>query len=299
MKRNTLFSFLAIAALGLVMAGPASAGSCTFTWNSNASTDAWRTPANWSTLCAEPGHDLPVAGDTAIIQAVTGDGVAPVIDTNDEAVTTLTINTGGVLTITGKKLTIDGSTQTFNGNLVLSNGSAKVEFTHTAATVTLSGSGGIEGQHPSAEISLNDSDLDSDVDIFGMMTVKEVSGTTSTFKNGSTGIVRADAAGTLLFAAGLALEDEAGALWKAMTDPDAVLNFKEAADLAGDFVLCADADLDFDAAIDTTGCFDESAANGWIRVAGTNFFCHDDDTCAGGSPACYSSDREFTGTCND
>ena len=114
--------------------------------------DDWQVKANWN-----PSSAFPVRGDTAIIPNVTHD---PVIDQQAEAVTTLTINNGGVLTITGQTLTVDGSTQTLNGFLVLSDSTAKVEFTHTAADVTLSGRGGIKGEHASAEIRLNASDLD-------------------------------------------------------------------------------------------------------------------------------------------
>ncbi|MEE9296591.1 MAG: hypothetical protein V3W34_16730 [Phycisphaerae bacterium] len=304
MKRNTLFCFLTIAALGLVMAGPASAGSCTFTWKVNADDGDWRTGANWTASCEEAGHTYPVAGDTAIITDVTS-GTDPVIDTNDEAVTTLTINTGGLLTITGKKLTIDGSTQTFNGDLVLSDSTAVVVFTYAQGSgwTNITGSGGIKGEHASAEMQLEDAKIDSDVDIHGMMIVKELSGI-STLKNGSTGTIVADAEGVLKLDSGLALEDEALALWSAdgdsgfTTQPE--LQFNEAANLAGNFSLCGDATIRFNAAIDTTGCFDEGIANGWIRGTGNNFFCHDDDNCggAGANANCFSSDQEFTGSCS-
>lgn len=298
MQRNTLFSILATAALGLVMAGPVNAEN--YSWKGSNTNDDYHTASNWS-----PSGGPPGTGDKATINpASQTDGYKnPVLDDQDRLLGELVIGSGFSLTVTGVKLTLEGNTHTFNGPLILSNSTAKVEFTfaQTSGWVDLTGSGGIEGKHASAEVRLNNSKIDSVSVIHGMMIVKEVGGT-ATFKNGTTGKVLANVSGTLQFASGLTLESESGSSFEARSNPNAELEFNQAAttNMLGDFVLCGDATIDFNAAIDTTGCFDEGAANGWIRVAGADYFCYDDDDCGGPSTDgnCWSSDHEFTGSCS-
>ena len=286
MKRNTLFSFLTIAALGLLTAGPASAD--TFTWNGSV-TSGWQTPGNWDL----DNGSYPQSGDIAIIPNVATND--PVIDVRDEVVTELRIQRGGLLTITGKKLTLDGAvTHDINGDLVLSNSSSKLEFSTNDGTVD--GGGAIIGQDNSAEIRIADNKtLTNEMVIRGKLTILDA-GSTGTFLNGSTGTVNADAAGVLELDNSLSLQDECGADWKA-THASATLLFEATSDfvysdpnLRGDFVLSNCSTIDFDGQdVKTSGSF--ASPSGHIVNVSGKFFYLDDGTCE--SPTSYT---EVTGS---
>ncbi len=301
MKRTTLFSMFLIAALGIVMAGPVNATD--YSWI-GAGSAAYHTAANWS-----PGGGPPGTTDKATIDPADPlplNYLNPVLDDQDRSLGELVIGSGFKLTVTGVKLTLEGNTQTFNGNLVLSNGTAIVKF--TGATVTASGSSttGIKGENNGAKIQIEGGDtLTSTMLIQGHMAIETNGGTgNGTFKNGSTGIVRANAVGTLRFAAGLTLDDDAStSLWEAKSDSSAVLKFDEdATNLIGKFVLCKDATFQFADGVDisTAGCFIVAAANGFLDFLGTPGSFHTDDiTCSSGGAGNWSADHEFTGTCTD
>ena len=257
MKRTTFFSMFLIAALGLIVATTAAFGlvtpkpgivPCEFTWRVTAGSGNWQTASNWDvvTPIGETCNDYPQSGDTAIITDVTS-GSDPVIDSNDETVATLTINSGGLLTVTSQTLTLEGSSQTFNGNLVLSDSSAIVKF--TGGTIAASGSTttGIKGEDDGAKIQIEGGDtLTSTMLIQGHLVMETNGGSgNGTFVNGATGIVRANADGggspaVLLLAAGLTIDDaDTGTpKWEATTDPDAVLQFNTGAScLDGNFLI--------------------------------------------------------------
>lgn len=325
MKLTKVFSSLLVAALGIVMATPANAG-CTYTWTGNTSND-WQVPGNWSgggIGC----NSWPQSGDTAIIADVARD---PVINDQDEAVAALTIEHDGKLNVTGQTLTVSGILNiddatdgtrvgflivdgtngkvTLTGNSVahdidgelwLSTNTSILEFT---ADVTVDGDGKIVGKHNSAQIEIANVTLINEMVIEGMMTIEESSGD-ATFVNGATGTVRANADGILSFASNLTLDDDAStSLMEAKGNSSAILKFNaDATGLLGKFVLCKDTKFQFADGVDisTTGCLDEAAANGFLDFLGTGSFSHDDDECSGsGSAKSYTSDTEFTGTCND
>lgn len=279
MQRNTLFSILATAALGLVMAGPVNAEN--HKWKASNTNDDYHTAGNWNPT------GVPGTGDTATINPFqTPDGyVNPVLDDQDRSLGQLVIGSGFSLTVTGVKLTLEGNSHTLNGNLILSNSDSKVEFTFAQASgwVTLSGSGGIEGQDGSAELRLNDSKIDNDSVIHGMMTVKKVGGDTATFKNGPTGIVRADADGVgspavLLLAAGLTVVDANTGTpkWQATSKTDARLRFDvSATGLNGEFTVSECAQLYLADGIDvhTTGNFIFTANDYEVRTDASPTYC--------------------------
>ena len=305
MQRHTLLTLCAAAvvatsALGLATARPAKPASlmATMSWNGTTSRD-WNVGSNWS------DSTVPAAGDIVTIPRTEppdyqGD---PIISNADAFAGDLTIAGPRTVTVTGKKLTLDGSTQVFNGTLILSDITAKVEFTYPQGTdwVALSGNGGIEGQHESAEVGLNDSKIDNDSVIHGILTVKKVGGDTATFKNGDTGIVRANAAGVLSFAAGLTLADETACSpsWEAITNTGAVLEFNQAAtNLVGTFVLDDCAKMRFNANITTVGTLVDSSAGspqGFIDIENSSTFTFRTE-CDGGSPVSYTIDKTL-GSC--
>ena len=305
MKRNTLFSFLTVAALGLLTAGPANA-QCTFTWT-GATNDNFREAGNW-TKSGSCVNNWPLTGNIAIFPNVDRDVI---INDQNEQFGELRIENGGLVTITGQTLTLDGAvTHDLDGNLVLWDSTAIVKFT---ADATVGGDAAIVGQHDSAKIQIEGGDtLTNEMSVKGQLTIETNGGSgDGTFVNGSTGVVWANAGGTLLMDGSLTLDDNevdgARALWKATNGSSTFLQFASGLtfvdsndELQGDFVLCGNATLDFDVQTRTSGCFDETVADGWVRVAGTNFFCHNDSNCAagGGEEKCYSSDTEFMNSCS-
>ena len=292
MNRNTLFSILATAALGLVMAGPVSAKITNWKSGDATNPERWHEDNNWS-------NGIPAAGDTVKIKPMTqpGNYQDPVLSTADGAAGTVTIGSNFSLTVTGRTLTLDGATQTFNGNLILSDSTAKVRFTSATVTVNGSSTAGIKGQHNLAELQINNSTLTSNALIHGRMTVKESAGT-STFKNGSTGIVRANVdGGRLTFASGLALTDDgscSGAVWAAIGDTvnfttQPVLKFEQSATgLTSKFFLdhCAWIELAADVDIATTNVLKDesgsSVAEGYIKVGSGGSFVYR-DSCPSGT----------------
>ncbi len=259
MQRNTLFSILATAALGIVVAGPVNAE--TYRWKGVGSDD-YHTDTNWNPT------GVPGTGDKANITPLQTpqNYMNPVLDDQDRLLGELEIGSGYTLTVTGVKLTLEDNSHTFTGNLILSNSTSKVEFTFAKASgwVALTGSGGIEGKHASAEVRLNDSKIDNDSVIHGKMTVKEVGGTAS-FKNDTTGKVLANVAGTLRFED---LDLSGAGVWKAETNPSAILEFatEDLTGLSGDFTLSHDATLKFLASITTSGSFTTNPRCGLVDV---------------------------------
>lgn len=261
MKRTTLFSSLLTAALGLVMAGPASATDYTWTGNSGdvATDNDWRVNANW-----RPSTGYPGSGDTATIPDVVND---PVIDQQDEAVKILTIEHDGLLTVTGQTLTISGTggyldidpvgggtlvgrlvfgasgvvvlsgtgTHDIDGHVLMSGSSSILRF--STNDTTIDGDGYIQGSVSTAQIELADVDLTNEMLIQGMMTIEESLGTSS-FINGATGTVQANAAGILLLHSNLeSISDADNASWDAIAS-GATLQFDVGAScLKGDFLI--------------------------------------------------------------
>ncbi|MCH8824786.1 MAG: hypothetical protein IH984_14910 [Planctomycetes bacterium] len=321
MKRTTFFSSLLTTVLGIVIASPANAG-CTFTWKATATTSNWRDTGNWSSVACD--HGYPVSGDIAIIVQVTT-GLPPVIDDQDEVVATLTVNSGGVLTITGQMLTLDGTAQhdidgvvnlasdasnsvlkvtgadvtmDITGQILLKASKSVLAFT---ADATVDGDGSIEGQHNDARIEIANSILTSSMLIQGKMSVKmDIVAASAAFVNDGT--IRANQSGTLCLGASVSLSGSGN--FEISTNSNAVLKFNaDATGLTGNFRLCRDAKILIADGVDisTTGCLDEIAANGFLdfeAVPETGSFAHDDDTCSGGSAQSYTADTEFTGTCN-
>lgn len=281
MNHNILFSILATATLGLVMAGPVSAK--TTNWVSGDATNPakWNEDNNWS-------NGIPDAGDTVNIKLLTQpQGYQdPVLSTADGAAGDLTLRNGFTLTITGRTLTLDlAVTHDIDGEIHLTSSASVLKVTGAAtlditgkivleasnsvldldADVTASGTGGvIKGEHNDAQIQIADGvTFTNNVDIVGQMTIKE-SGTTGTFLNGSSGLVLANVDGTLLFADELDIDDVSGALWHAKTDPGALLKFaSDSPDfcIEGDFVIdnCATIELAAGVVIKTEGGFTQTA----------------------------------------
>lgn len=268
MKRNTLFSFLTVAALGLLTAGPAYA--CDFTWKSDAGTDAFRTASNWTTAAPCPSHAYPQAGDTVTIQSSDND---PVIS-NDEIFLTLTINQSGVLTVTGANtLTLTGSSHTLDGDLVLQGSGSIVKFT---ASATVAGRGSIKGQNNGAEIRIaTDKVLTNTTSIVGMLTIVGETGPGNAGKLDNRGLVHANDNGTLELGSNLLLDDTGSAVrWKASTNGGGILLFRNehtgGSKLDGDFAVANCSKLKFDKTIETNGAFDTGAAVGLVDVDAAN-----------------------------
>lgn len=233
MQRNTLLTLFATAVFGIVMANPVNAADST--WHGSEGT-GWNDPDNWS-------RGVPGSGDTATIPDVAND---PLIDSS-VTVGTLIINTGAVVTVTGGfspvTLTLDGTTaHDIDGDLVLSNGTAALKF---SASVTVDGEGAIIGEHNGAKFQIEGGDtVTNEMSVQGQMAIETDGGSgNGTFLNGSTGIVLANADGEgsdaiLLLASGLTIDDVSGAKWKAKSDSDSVLEFREAeTGLEGNFFL--------------------------------------------------------------
>ena len=286
MQRNTLFSILATAALGLVMAGPVSAKTTNWTSGDATNPEKWHDEDNWS-------NGIPAATDTVNINPfIEPDNYEdPVLSTANGAAGTLTIGSDFSLTVTGRTLILDDNSYTFNGPLILSDSTAKVEFTYPQASgwIAVGGSAGITGQDNAAEVRLNDAKINSNTVFRGQMIIKKVAGT-STFLNGSTGIVRADAAGEgspaiLLLKSGLTIDDaDTGTpKWEATTDPDAVLQFDVGAScLDGNFVISGCATLRInDVTIATQGTYTLTA--GRVDIVGSGEFHH---TCNSDCTSC-------------
>lgn len=278
MKHNTLFSILATAAFGIVMAGPVSAS--VIDWNGKG-TD-WATAANWV------GGVVPGSGDTAKFPAVyTVGSNEPGVSTADATVGRVVLARSHTITVTGKTLTLAGTVpHDIDGDIVLSDvvndsvlkvtGAVTMDITGNIflkgsnavldldANVTVQGAGEIKGENNAAEIQIADSStLTNLLLIHGKMTIKE-SGSSGTFLNGSTGIVRADAAGTLLLAAGLTLSNCSDAVWEASSNSSAVLRFdQDATGLTGLFYLDDCAIIEVAAGVDiaTTNTLTDSAGN--------------------------------------
>ena len=291
MNRNTLFSFLTVAALGLVMAGPADA-ACTFTWTGDGDAGDFRDPDNWDSSGAGCS-DYPTAGDKVIIPDVNTHD--PVIDDQDEQFSELDINSGGLLTITGKKLTLDGTTtHDIRGDLVLSE-NTPVSVLKFSASVTVAGAGQIKGEDNAAELQIvGDKTLTSTLDIVGRMKIKGLVGgaNPATFVNGASGVVRADAAGTLLLAAGLTLQDDGAtcstAIWEASGNSSAILKFAQSATgLTSLFRLddCAVIEIAASVDINTVNTLKDKAgtatAEGYVKVGSSGSFIYR-DSCPSG-----------------
>ncbi|MCH8824792.1 MAG: hypothetical protein IH984_14940 [Planctomycetes bacterium] len=321
MKRTTFFSSLLVAALGIVMATPASA--TTFTWVGDSTADGsdWQEPSNWNL-----NSSYPQSGDTAIIVSPAFLKQDPVIYQQAEAVSVLNIQNGGLLTVTTQTLTVSGSagvdidaggtldigasgvvivsggggTHPIGGTLKLSSSTSILKVS-AATTFGLNGDdkGMVLGQHNDAKIDIAGVTLTNNIFVEGMMTVREESGD-ATFLNGSTGVVRANAAGTLKFASGLTLDDTSACSpsWEAITS-SAILEFNEAAtSLVGTFVLDNCAKMLFNANITTVGKLVDSAASspkGFIDIENSSTFAFR-TLCDSGSPVSYNSDQTL-GSC--
>lgn len=331
MKSTTFFSSLLVAALGIVMATPASAQPYTFTWvgDSDATGDDWRETPNWDL----DNGNYPQAGDTAIIASVSGGNKPPVINDQDEVVLTLNIKHGGKLTVRGQTLTISGSAGLDIESGVLNDGLLDIS---TGGTVILSGGGthpiggdlllssntsilkisaamtfgpnntvygSVKGEHNDAKIDIAGVVLTNNIVVEGNMTVREESGT-ATFVNGATGIVRAngnpDISGNpeiLKFASGLTYDDaDTGSpKCEAMTDSEAVLQFDTGAScLDGDFEIANCAKLKLDGAdIKTRGSVTKTA--GEIVLANSATLS---ENCNAGCSTCDNVSAGFFGGCS-
>ncbi len=308
MQRNTLFSFLTIAAFGLLTAGQANAE--TYTWVGGAGSGAQQTDwdydaalfppsnfANWSWGAGGNVTSLPNSGDSVVIPDVT---YQPILDIN-ATFSTLTIDASADMTVSGVTLTLDGTTaHDIDGLLILSNSSSShLKFSDS---VSISGTNGvIQLNHASSEIRIGNGKtvtLAANLRIKGMGKMVRESGGSSTTSFVNNGTLRANAAGVLSLGPNLSVSGSGA--FEAKLSSSAELQFNKAAtSLTGKFVLCGDATIRFKATVDTTGCYDESSANGWLRFENSSSFSHDDNTCAGGSANTINSDTEYTGSCSE
>ena len=276
MKRNTLFSFLTVAALGLLTAGPANAGTFTWVGSNNANGDDWRVAANW-----DLNSSYPQTGDIAIIANVATKD--PVIDQQNEVVSELRVSPSGLLTVTGKKLTLDGTTtHDIDGDVVLSNAMAMLAFTDN---VTVDGDGSIVGQDDSARVFITAGKTLTNEMIFegNMKLLSTSTATDANFVNGATGTVLANGDGggsvaVLLFAAGLDIDDaDTGTpKWQATSDTDAQLRFDVSdTGLDGEFTISGCATLYLDDGVDiyTTGDLVATANDYNIRTDSSATYC--------------------------
>lgn len=292
MKHNTLFSILATAAFGIVIAGPVSAS--VIDWNGKG-TD-WATAANWV------GGVVPGSGDTAKFPAVYVSGSnEPFVSTAHATVGRVVLASGHTITVTGKTLTLAGTTaHDIDGELRLSDSTAVLKF---SASVTVDGDGNIIGQDDSAKILIvGGKTLTNEMVIRGRMTIDDPIGATAgTFNNGDTGVVRANDNGVLSFASGLTLADGTACSpsWESITDAGAVLEFNEAAtNLVGTFVLDDCAKMRFNVNITTAGKLVDSSAGspqGFIDIENSSTFTFR-TVCDGGSPVSYTTDQTL-GSC--
>ena len=310
MKRNTLFSFLTVAALGLVTAGPASAGNDTYTWvggaasgsendwDYNAGTKAAPDYANWNWNAAagEPVTSLPNSGDTVVIPDRTHD---PEIDSGASIVTfsTLNINTGGVLSIRADAvLNLDGTVaHDIDGDLVLSNSTAVVKF---SASVDVDGDGKIVGQDNNAQVQVaTNKVLTNRMSTVGIVGRMKIAGPG---KLDNRGLVHANGDGPLELGENLLLDDTGGAVrWKAGDNINAILFFRNehtgGSKLDGDFAVASCSKLKFDATIETNGDFDTGAAAGFVDVDAANSVEFRYDCDAGGGCTVIDSDQTYGG----
>ncbi len=268
MHRNTLFSILATAALGIVMAGPVNAGT-TYRWIGNGS-DEYHTDTNWNPT------GVPGTGDKAIVTPFSQPNgyLNPVLDDQDRLLGELVIGSDFTLTVTGVKLTLDGMTpHDIDGELRLSDAAAQVEFT---ATVTVGGDGSIKGENNSAQLRIaKDNVLTNTTSIVGMMKIAGLTGGTNAGKLVNQGLVYANGDGTLELGANLLLDDSTGGVrWKAGNNSGAILVFKNThtggSKLEGDFAVANCAKLKFEKTIETNGTFDTGAAAGFVDVDAGN-----------------------------
>lgn len=289
MKRNTLFSFLTVAALGLLMASSATATD--FVWDGGGADNKWSNPDNWTANDGYPddnGDKATLRGDTkpeldvnvTIGELVIEDDAALTVAT---ASGTRTLGIDGAGSQNGKvtieavgkmyigssgKVNFDGTDflvrHTIDGDITLSTSSSKLAFTDS---VTINGSGSIIGQHNTAKLLINGGKtLINMITVSGNMTVLTAVGTgggaDGIFLNGSTGTVLANAGGILLLDGSLTLDDDnnGGAKWQAKGDPNAVLQFATGLtfvdsnpELAGNFLVDDEAKLDIDLTVVTSG----------------------------------------------
>ena len=295
MQRKTLFSILATAALGLVMAGPVNAGT-NHKWKASNTNDDYHTAGNWNPA------GVPGTGDTATINPFTTveNYMNPVLDDQNRSLGQLVIGSGYKLTVNGVKLTLDGAvthsisgiieidatgtvdvqaggtfdldsanTHPIGGDILLSSSTSVLRASAATTLGPNSGAyGSVIGQDPDASIDIAGVTLTNNIVVEGEMTVQETSGT-ATFLNGSTGVVLANGnpstSGSpelLRFLSGLTIDDaDTGTpRWEATTDSEAVLQFNEAATgLDGDFLLNDCALFDINANITTSGGFTHTA----------------------------------------
>lgn len=310
MKRNTLFSFLAIAALGLITAAPAYATDDTYTWFGGAGTGSQQTQwdykpgsfyLNWQWdkdgVQRDEVTELPTSGDIVVIPDVTHQPILAVAATLSD----LTIDNGADMKVSSALLTLPTSGTTaydsLNGDLILSDSGAKVLF---SADVTIDGRGGIVGQDDSAELWITGGKtLTNETTVSGNM--KVMTAPLGGVGNGvfdNRHVVLANANGTLLFAADLTLDDDSGAQWQVKSNGGAIMDFREdATSLAGSFVIDDCAKLKVDgAAVET--CGDLVTYSGFIDIENSGTFkYHTGSPCDATTEVIFSAD-DCNGSCD-
>ena len=315
MNRNTLFSILATAALGIVMAGPVSAKTTRWTSGDATNPAKWHEANNWN-------NGIPVAGDTVNIQPLSQpDGYQdPVLSTADGAAGDLTLGNGFTLTITGRTLTLDlAVTHDIDGEIRLSADASVLKITGDDATldiagaiilqadgavldldadVTVQGAGEIKGEDNAAKIQIKGgTTLTSTMLIQGHMVI-ETNGGSGAGKLDNRGLVYANGDGTLALGENLLLDDTGSAVrWKVGNVGGAILEFRnehiDSSKLDGDFAVANCSKLKFEKTIETNGDFDTGAAAGFVDVDAANSveFRYD---CVGGCTV-IDSDETYGG----
>lgn len=308
---RTLGGMVAIAAV-LAVGGPAGARPNSYQSQAEfAAAENWNAWQTWEILDGgtyrnmTSSDPLPQAGDTVVIRS------PDVIQVTDgRGVMSLTIDSGGKVEVTGggsAQLTIAGASPVLAINqddgVVINAG--VLEF---GATVTVTGSGRLKGNHANAVIQIAPGSgtvtLQNNVEFHGLFTMQEqasVSGT-SNYINGN--LLHADGAGAILLAASLnSVDDVSGAVvrWKASANGSASLRFNVAATGLEGYFYVETGSLYFDEDVTTTGLL-SFKTNGVIQTAANDVFTfggHSSSDCSGGA---YDSpiggvDPETVGPC--
>lgn len=251
-KRFLTTAALVVAAMLLVGGVPAANAQDYFFRATSG--NSWSTQANWYDARTGGSQHVTLPGTTAYVEIVTGNDAD--IDTADREVARLDVISTATLDISaGRKLSLNGSNaHTIDGTLsLLGSGTATLHF--KTNSVTVDGSGSIDGQDNGAKIELaTDIVLTSTTTIEGRLQVLPAEDATGTrFINN--GAVDANDAGTLqLNVHYLDTSAPAGpsGTWRVGTNSSAILQFSVGSILMSGAFTVSDGKLDVDQAVTTT-----------------------------------------------
>jgi len=325
MKSRIILSTIAFAALFLAGV-TAQAQSMNDYRTKDAMATTWSTDSHWeiyngsawvaaSFYPGESGGPTPL--DVNIRHATS-------VDVTDAFATTL--NVDAALTVDSAKLLTLGGEMDVDANITV-NGSGKLDFIATgsgpsdiaspyaltlsdsgstlriAANHTIGGAGAIVGSDPDAKIEIGYSGgttpavFTNSATIKGQLLIVDVSSQVGSFTN--TGVVNADADGTLLVNISGTLGDSLGDRWRS-TAADAVLKFGNSLDdnttsisLSGDFTISnVDAVIQIDEMADLTSPF---TTIGQLNLSAGLFDLHEDVTMGQDAPASPQKHMSKTG----